>query len=58
MRLQKPKGEAEVYNNNKSVIGKKKNLKSLIKFHSTNKIDNYNRGVEGRKKKNPKETTE
>jgi len=35
-----------------------KNLKSLIRFHSANKIDNYNRGVEGRKKKNPKETTE
>ena len=31
-----------------------KNLKSLIRFHSANKIDNYNRGVEGRKKKKSK----
>ena len=41
---------------------KKKKLKSLIRFHSVNKID-YNRGVEkGKKKKkirkNPKEYTE
>ena len=33
----------------------KRNLKSLIRFHSANKMDNYNRGVErGKKKKNPK----
>ena len=30
-------------------------LKSLIRFHSANKIDNYNRGVR-EKKKNPKES--
>ena len=36
---------------------KKKKLKSLIKFHSANKIDNYNWwGAEKEKKK--KETTE
>ena len=45
-------------------------LKSLIRFHSANKIDNYNGGrwwegkkiekpkSEKRKKKNPKESTE
>ena len=32
---------------------KKKKLKSLIRFHSANKIDNYNRG--GKKRKNKKE---
>ena len=40
---------------------KKKKLKSLIRFHSANKIDNYNReGERGKKKekKNPKESTE
>jgi len=31
---------------------KKENLKSLIRFHSANKIDNYNRG--GRKEKKNK----
>jgi len=42
----------------------KKKLKSLIRFHSASKIDNFNRGGgtgEGRekkKKKNPKESTE
>ena len=37
----------------------KKNLKSLIRFHSTNKIDNYNKGGEEKKKeKNPEESTE
>ena len=30
----------------------KKKLKSLIRFHSANKIDNYN-GVRGEEKKNP-----
>ena len=35
-------------------------LKSLIWFHSANKIDNYNSGGEGGKneRKNPKESTE
>ena len=33
-----------------------KKLKSLIRFHSANKIDNYNRGRE--KGKNPKEYKE
>ena len=39
---------------------KKKKIKSLIKFHSANKIDNYNKGgKKGKKKeKNPKESTE
>ena len=30
---------------------RKKKLKSLIRFHSANKIDNYNRGGEKKKKK-------
>ena len=37
-----------------------KNLKGLIRFHSANKIDNYNWGGAGRgkkEKKNPKEST-
>ena len=34
-----------------------KTLKSLIRFHSANKIDNYNRG-EKKEKKKPKELTE
>jgi len=34
------------------VTEKKENLKSLIRFHSANKIDNYNRG--GRKEKKNK----
>jgi len=33
------------------VIEKKKNLKSLIIFHSANKINNYNRGKKKGKKK-------
>ena len=36
-------------------VTEKKKFKSLIRFHSANKIDN-NRG--GKKKKNPKESTE
>ena len=32
----------------------KKKLKSLIRFHSANKIDNYNRGREEKKKKKSK----
>ena len=35
----------------------KKKLKSLIAFHSANKIDNYNR-VEGGERKRPKDSTE
>jgi len=40
----------------------KKNLKSLIRFHSANKLDSYNRGGKRKKKKkerkkNPKEST-
>ena len=38
----------------KNVTGGIKKLKSLIGFHSANKIDDYNRGGE----KNPKESTE
>ena len=39
--LQKPNTEAEIYNNNKKCDRKKIiKLKSLIKFHSANKIDN------------------
>ena len=46
--LQKPNAEAEVYNDNKKCyLGKEKeNLKSLIRFHGANKINNYNREVE------------
>jgi len=41
------------------VTGKrKKKLKSLIRFHSANKIDNYNKGEGEEKFKNPNETTE
>ena len=35
---------------------RKKKLKSLIRFHSANKIDNYNRG--GEKKKEKEKSTE
>ena len=38
-----------------------KKLKNLIRFHSANKIDNYNRGGKEKrekKRKNPKESTE
>ena len=37
--LQKP--NAEAYNNNKKCDWWKKKFKSLIRFHSANKIDNY-----------------
>ena len=48
--LQKPNVEAEVYNNNKKCDWGKKKLKSLIRFHSANKIDSYNRGgIKGKK---------
>ena len=52
--LQKPNIEAEVYNNSKKNVTeekKKKELKSLISFHSVNKIDNYSRGGQKRKKR-------
>ena len=42
--LQKPNVGAEVHNNNKKCDWGEKKLKSLIGFHSANKIDNYNRG--------------
>ena len=48
--LPKPNIEAEVYNNNK-IFEKKKTAQSLIRFHSTNKINNYVRGGNKREKK-------
>ena len=46
--LQKPNIEAEVYDNDKKYDwGEKKKLKSLIRFHSANKIHNYNVGEGG-----------
>ena len=48
---QKPNVEAEVYNNYKNVTEGKKKLKSLIRFHSANKINNYNRGGKKERKK-------
>ena len=45
--LQKPNIEAEVYNSNKKCDWEQKKLKSLIRFHCANKINNYNRGGEG-----------
>ena len=53
--------EAGVYNNSKKHDWEKekKKLKSLVRFHSFNKINNYNwRGIKGKKEKNPKESTE
>ena len=55
---QKPNTEAEVYNSNKKCDWGKKKLKSLIRFHSAHKINNYNRGGKKEKWKNPKESTE
>ena len=55
--LQKPNVEAEVYSSNKKCDWEKKKLRSLSRFHSANKIDNYNR-EEGGEKKNPSESTE
>ena len=59
-KLQKPNVEPEIYSNNKKCDWeKKKKIKCLIRFHSANKMDNYNRGGEKEKeKKNPKESTE
>ena len=45
--------EAKVYNNKKCYW--KKNLKSLIRFHSANKIDNYNGGGVVQRNKKGKE---
>ena len=42
-----PNVAAEVYNSNKKYDWGKKKLKSLIKFHSPNKINNYNRRAGG-----------
>ena len=53
-KLQKLNIEAEVYKNNKKCDREKKKLKSLIKFHSANKIDNYNRGEKEKEKKRKK----
>ena len=45
-------------------VTEEKNLKSLIRFHSANKIDSYNRPEDWRgrrkkeKRKNPEESTE
>jgi len=42
-------------------VTEEKKLKSLIRFHSANKIDNYNRGRKkgkNKRKENPKESTE
>jgi len=39
-------------------VTEEKKLKSLIKFHSANKIDNYNTGVGGGSKKGKKNAKE
>ena len=50
--LQKLNVEAGVDSNSKKMWLRKKMFKSLIRFHSSNKIDNNNRGgKEGEKKK-------
>ena len=54
--LQKSNIETEIYNNIKKCDWGKTKLKSLIKFHSANKIDSYSRGE--KKGENPKESTE
>ena len=36
----------------------KTKLKSLIRFHSANEIDNYNKEDEEKEKRNPKESIE
>ena len=61
MELQKPIVETEVYNYYIYIYTYKKKkeekLKSLISFHSSNNIDNYNkRGGKrkGKREKNPK----
>ena len=52
--LQKSNIEAEVYNNNKNVTERKKNIKRLIWIHSANKVDSYNRVHQKGKDKIPK----
>ena len=52
--LWKPNIEAEVYNNKKCDWEREKKLKSLIRFHSANKIGNYNRGGKRKEKKRKK----
>ena len=55
--LQEPNKEAEVYNSNKKCDcekkrRKQKKFKSLIRFHSSNKITNYHRaGKKGKKER-------
>ena len=49
--MEKLNVETEVYNNNKNVTEGEKNLKSLIRFHSANKIGNYNWGGAGGKER-------
>ena len=49
--MQKLNVETEVYNNNKNVTEGEKKLKSLIRFHSANKMGNYKGGQEGKKNK-------
>ena len=58
-QLQKANIEADICNSNKKCDWRKRNLKSLIRFHSANKI-NIGEKKKGKKKekKNPKETTE
>ena len=52
LRTKLTKAQTEVYDNNKNYdLGKKKNLKSLIRFYSAIKIDNYNRGAKEKRKK-------
>ena len=62
LELQKSNVEAKVYNNNKKCDCQKIKLKCLVRFHSANKINIYNRGgknkIGKKKKKNPKESTE
>ena len=47
--LQKSNIEAEVYNNNKKCNWGEEKPKRLIRFHTANKIDKYNKGVEKKK---------
>ena len=53
--LQKSNIEAEVYNSNENCDWKKKkNMESLSRFHSANKVDSYNRVHQKGKDKIPK----
>ena len=51
---QKPNVESEIYNKNKKCDLEKKKLKVLIRYHSVNKIDKYNRGGKKKKKRKKK----